>query len=591
MESASPQRNDPVLDILPEARNAPWRNDARAVEYLGHLTSLDSKELARSAQELEIETENVLRQTQSLAFSNYKAFIHAAHCSTDIFKDFVNVEASAHSLSEKLPDFADVCKDFAVKAEKISKHRTKTSLTLKNHSQILELLEIPQLMDTCVRNEYYEEALQLRAHVTHLSKKYAHIEVIKGICFDVELYARQMLASLLQQLQVDLQLPACLRIIGFLRRLDVFTEMQLRVQFLQARNEWLRRVLDAIPNNDAYSYITKTVEASRVHLFDIITQYKAVFSHMDSTTSEASGALLSSWVVQRVKQFLSVLKVHLPRLTDRLNSILGQCMHFALSLGRVGLDFRVLLPPLFEKAAYELFAAQCKIAVANLEDRLSSIDLFKHAGAGDFGAEGSEAIVPLTLMGAPVLGHLTNDILIAFNELRECAPLNVSGQIGGCLRDSLKLVSSSLRQHYDAHVHAYDPREIQEYQKMCRLFVESLIPCMKKCLEAIYTPSMFQDKADKMEDNSPAKILDAKTISEPLFPICPELEEGFMVHRDVIPLAEDDTLVDADTEERKEEDTEGNTESNMKREEPDPVDTLAEKDEGVHTSGEAVVLD
>lgn len=81
---------------------------------------------ARSAQELEIETENVLRQTQSLAFSNYKAFIHAAHCSTDIFKDvrdkmleyhywysfmqFVNVEASAHSLSEKLPEFADVCK-------------------------------------------------------------------------------------------------------------------------------------------------------------------------------------------------------------------------------------------------------------------------------------------------------------------------------------------------------------------------------------------------------------------------------------------------------------------------------------------------
>jgi hypothetical protein len=149
---------------------------------------------------------------------------------------FVNIEEASEKLIEKLPGFSDSCSTFTGEAADISKQRGLNSLTLKHYAQITEILEIPHLMDTFVRNAYYEEALQLQAHVARWHKKYGAIAVIASIATDVEHCARQMLVGLLQQLEADVQLPACLRIIGYLRRLEAFDELQLRVQFLQVRS-------------------------------------------------------------------------------------------------------------------------------------------------------------------------------------------------------------------------------------------------------------------------------------------------------------------------------------------------------------------
>ena len=55
--------------------------------------------------------------------------------------------------------------------------------------------------------------------------------------------------------------------------------------------------------------------------------------------------------------YLEALRRALPRVGEggALASVLEHCMYCGMSLGRVGLDFRGLLPPLFEAAVLGLF--------------------------------------------------------------------------------------------------------------------------------------------------------------------------------------------------------------------------------------------
>lgn len=155
------------------------------------------------------------------------------------------INQGLNTLLQQLPRLSDACKDFCVKAKDIQKvfpsswsplkspqRREANKKTIASHPQLLELLEIPQLMDTCVRNACYEEALELETFTRKLKRTYPDNRIVQDIvtaaCLgssdsvqveEVAASTDMMLFQLHQKLRSNIHLPDCLRVIGYLKRL------------------------------------------------------------------------------------------------------------------------------------------------------------------------------------------------------------------------------------------------------------------------------------------------------------------------------------------------------------------------------------
>ncbi|XP_062966851.1 conserved oligomeric Golgi complex subunit 8 isoform X1 [Cynocephalus volans] len=491
-------------DRFPEAQ---WRERPDVGRYLRELSGSGLERLRREPERLAEERAQLLQQTRDLAFANYKTFIRGAECTERIHRLFGDVEASLGCLLDRLPSFQQSCRNFVKEAEEISSNRRMNTLTLNRHTEILEILEIPQLMDTCVRNSYYEEALELAAYVRRLERKYSSIPVIQGIVNEVRQSMQLMLSQLIQQLRTSIQLPACLRVIGYLRRMDIFTEAELRVKFLQARDAWLRSILTAIPNDDPYFHITKTIEACRVHLFDIITQYRAIFSDDDPLLPPVMGehtvnksAIFHGWVLQKVSQFLQVLETDLFQgIGSRLDSLLGQCMYFGLSFSRVGADFRGQLAPVFQRVAIRTFQKAVQQAMEKFQDEMNSYTLM--SAPAILSSSTVPAAVPATqpgtlqppmvLLDFPPLACFLNNILVAFNDLRLCCPVALAQDVTGTLEEALVKVTKIILAFHRAEEAAFSSGEQELFVQFCTVFLEDLVPYLNRCLQVLFPPAQI----------------------------------------------------------------------------------------------------
>eukprot|EP00850_Spirogloea_muscicola_P002714 SM000010S04352 [mRNA] locus=s10:1079419:1087306:+ [translate_table: standard] len=450
--------------------------------YLSELLSYSLEHLSKEPELLRTEAERIQRQMQEVAIGHYRAFIAAAEAVQSIRKEIAKVDLHLESLIQEVPKLTNGCNQFMEDAQITVEKRRLNRTMLATQPTLLDLLEIPQLMDTCVRNGNYDEALDLEAFVSKLATMHAKLPVIQALAEDVRQITQSMLSQLLQRLRSSIQLPECLRVIGYLRRLAVFTEHEMRLQFLRCREAWLTDIVEELDKSSPYDYLKRMTDCHRVHLFDVVMQYRAIFSDDTSGLEErGDGGLIYSWAMHRITSYLSVLKAVLPKITDggSLASVLEHCMYCGMSLGRVGLDFRGLLPPLFEACMRDLFV---RCLGAALESSQQVLDLHRWVplpamGSGlrsSAGNDSSDDVAPpYSLMEHPPLAVFVNGVLAALNELRHCAPIALRGQLAKELQKTLENVSFSLVRYHQTQI-LRDPEQ-QLFSSTCRAFVEPTV--------------------------------------------------------------------------------------------------------------------
>eukprot|EP01018_Ginkgo_biloba_P022744 Gb_37671 [translate_table: standard] len=460
--------------------------------YVSELLSFTLDRLHKEPELLRVDAERLRRQMQEVAVGHYRAFITAADALQSVREEVSSVDKHLESLISEIPKLTSGCNEFMDSAQQILEKRRLNRTLLANHSTLLDLLEIPQLMDTCVRNGNYDEALDLEAFVSKLATMHAKLPVIQSLAADVRQTTQSMLSQLLQRLRSNIQLPECLRVIGYLRRLGVFNEHEMRLQFLRCREAWLASIIDDLDQGNVYEFLKRMADLHRVHLFDVVTQYRAIFAD-DTSGSEENydGGLLFSWAMHRITSHLNTLQTMLPKITEgvSLAIILEQCMYCAMSLGWVGLDFRGLLPPLFEASVHNLFVRNMAAAVENFQLVLDShrwvpLPPVGMASRGSTDESPDGVAPPYSLMEHPPLAIFVNGVLAALNELRHCAPINLKSVLALELLRALQTVSDSLVLYNTTRM--LRESESTLFLAMCRAFIDVACSYCIRCFERCY---------------------------------------------------------------------------------------------------------
>jgi len=207
----------------------------------------------------------------------------------------------------------------ALLADLAEKHRLRRR-TLMQHSSLLELLELPSLMDACVRSSLYEDALSIAGFANTLERR--HLleqqqgssstekkeddgnkqqqqtsepkgDVVAGVVQEIRRREADLRRMLIHRLRQDVTMPQCLEVVTALRRLNgvelerrnnskslisssgavanntttkdydlesvhAAMEMRLQVDFLEARDAWLEGGVTTIGSAQAAAVVASS---------------------------------------------------------------------------------------------------------------------------------------------------------------------------------------------------------------------------------------------------------------------------------------------------------------------------------------------
>nr|VZI18899.1 unnamed protein product [Spirometra erinaceieuropaei] len=283
-------------------------DDQQLIGCVAQLSVLSLQELAEAPSRIQAEEESLRHQTEKLAVENYPIFLSNASTSREVHREFESISTSNDLLLDLVSQASSTAQAISRRTDNYGLDFRRNARLAQNHTQLLEFLELPQLMETCVQNGYYEDALNILAHVKRICKKHGQsVPVVRIVAAQTEQISGQLFFQLCKQLREPITLPVCLKIVVHLRQLGAFSEQELRLNFLQARGACLRQQLsaalsrpmtgstvDTLGHNypgldvslggsrrveqESYILAMRRIEVTRVHLFDIITQYRAVFA-------------------------------------------------------------------------------------------------------------------------------------------------------------------------------------------------------------------------------------------------------------------------------------------------------------------------
>jgi hypothetical protein len=484
------------------------KDDSDAIAYVNQLTTLPLSSLTAEPINLSSAAAVLTSSLSNLCLNECSTFLSLRNTSSTIDTSLAAFDEGVNSLLELIPSLETAAQQFQVEARGIKDERKETLLVVEQQDKLLDILELPQLVDTCVRNGYHQEALDLLNHTRKLAALYPDTQYIREIEKEVDQAIQLMTAQLFNGLRGNVKLPAVFKSINFLRRLKVLDDDELALTFLSFRLEFLEEHLNYILADveEPSKCLKRYIDAWREGVNDIVMQYESLFLK-ESSIKRRNGRreLLTALLHRLLVGLFNVLEDKLHRVVEAntISSLMTQLTYCSVSFSKIGMDFRPLLVPLYERtivsitnealltASHEFDSA---IDEGMKEDRPPS-KLFAVIGgrlAGEHVCETpfTAQTPPSGLTEVPLFARFVNSVIVTLNNLRLLAPGNLREELAGCYDDCLATIVESICKYGRIWLSRAESRlseelfreELRNLKLVGRVFFDLLIPFIRKAL-------------------------------------------------------------------------------------------------------------
>jgi hypothetical protein len=486
----------------------------QSTEYLTRLTGYSLNSLTSEPSRIADEHAFVGRELTSLCIGEYKSFVAVHQCKEHVKSALEEFDASLEELRRAIPELERECATFVQETSGIQSDRRRAQIVLEHQDKLVDLLDIPQLVDTCVRNGYYHEAMELTSHTRQLVSRYPDVPLVHSISAQVDSIMQLQLSQLVASLREPVKLPVLVKSIGFLRKMGSLEEDELRLAFLESRAQrWRDHVKEHVDKerSEPTRYVRRYVDAFRELQYDTVVQYTAIFLDptpfrnqtsrktstdigMDDNSRVQALDLIVRYAHHAVADLLHCITSHVPLISDpsSLASLLTQLGYTALSFARVGMDFSAYLPEVFENAVLGLTTSGWDNGLNLALDRLrpASTSQKSASPSGRLDIESvfvpgflvspemlqtltrseppqfaapihsrpnSRTVPPLYLSSYPLLAVYTNSTLTTLNSLRLLAPVAVFPSLFSHLLKNLADLGQALLDYANHSTGQADP--------------------------------------------------------------------------------------------------------------------------------------
>ena len=454
-------------------------------DYLTHLTDIPLSELESEPTTLQSSSAQLTNALTTLCHTSYPTFLSLHTTTSTLSSSLGALSSSLDSLLSALPALESSARTFAQETREIQKERRQATLVLEQHDKLYDVLSLPMLLDSCVRNHNYNEALLLSNHASSLLHRFPSNPLIQSVKSECDARVQAMLGQLLGMLREQAKLPALFRAVNFLRKMEVLDEQELALAFLTGRSYYLDNALKATEiekervegdkekDKESYArFLKRYVDVWREGVYDVVTQYTTIFLDKAPSTSSAPPAdlhiLLRMFTTSQLQSLLSLLRETLPLIPDpaMLTSLLKQLTYCANSFARVGMDFKALLSPIFVEAVRGGVTQELDEATASWTNKLSKERSKPKRPSQLLVSPSTQSTPPLPTPGQleslkigpahspphiltsyPPLALYTNAILIALNSLRMLAPVELYPDLLTTVVEILKKGAVALLQY------------------------------------------------------------------------------------------------------------------------------------------------